>query len=174
MLIGALGHHLRYFNGLTTGEKGNEPLTKIIEMLNRGFEMLPTGELWQVKSLGGALEHGGQQRRVVGEVGVNCHLRNSRPLRDRSHRRRHDAAFEKEGARPAQYAPFRGVGANTALWDAAVLHKALVAVDNGEKDLLKALAAYERAMIDHGFRAVRTSQRDMARFHAKNRIEREL
>jgi 2-polyprenyl-6-methoxyphenol hydroxylase-like FAD-dependent oxidoreductase len=70
--------------------------------------------------------------------------------------------------------PFRGVGANTALWDAAALHKALVGVDNGEKDLLKALAAYERAMIDHGFRAVRTSLRDMARFHAENRIERTL
>jgi len=70
--------------------------------------------------------------------------------------------------------PFRGVGANTALWDAAVLHKALVAVDNGEKHLLRALAAYERAMIDHGFRAVRTSLGDMARFHAENWIERTL
>jgi 2-polyprenyl-6-methoxyphenol hydroxylase-like FAD-dependent oxidoreductase len=50
--------------------------------------------------------------------------------------------------------PFRGVGANAALWDAAILHTALVAVDRGEENLLTALTAYERAMIDHGFHAV--------------------
>ncbi len=70
--------------------------------------------------------------------------------------------------------PFRGVGANTALWDAALLHRTLVSVDRGEEQLLTALAAYERSMIDHGFRAVRTSLRDMARFHTESWIERSL
>ncbi len=70
--------------------------------------------------------------------------------------------------------PFRGIGANTALWDAAVLRKALVAVDRGEEKLLPALAAYERAMIDHGFDAVRTTLKNTARFHAEGWIERTL
>ena len=39
--------------------------------------------------------------------------------------------------------PFRGVGANTALRDAAALHRSLVAVNRGEAELLLALAAYE-------------------------------
>jgi len=56
--------------------------------------------------------------------------------------------------------PFRGVGANTALWDAARLREAL--------------ADYERAMIDRGFRAVRTSLRDMARFHAESFVARSM
>jgi 2-polyprenyl-6-methoxyphenol hydroxylase-like FAD-dependent oxidoreductase len=70
--------------------------------------------------------------------------------------------------------PFRGAGANTALWDAAKLRDALIAVDQGERDLLEALADYERVMIDHGFRAVRTSLRDMARFHAEGFIARSI
>ena len=70
--------------------------------------------------------------------------------------------------------PFRGVGANTALWDAAKLREALIAVDQGERDLLEALADYEKAMIDHGFRAVRTSLRDMTRFHAEGLIARSM
>jgi hypothetical protein len=38
----------------------------------------------------------------------------------------------------------------------------------------KALAAYERAMIDHGFDAVRATLRNTARFHAEGWIERTL
>jgi 2-polyprenyl-6-methoxyphenol hydroxylase-like FAD-dependent oxidoreductase len=70
--------------------------------------------------------------------------------------------------------PFRGIGANAALWDAAALRKALAAVDRGEEKLLTALAAYERAMIDHGFDAVRATLRNTARFHAEGWIERTL
>ena len=68
--------------------------------------------------------------------------------------------------------PFRGIGANTALWDAAVLQKALVTVDRGEQKLLASLAAYERAMIDHGFAAVRATLKNTARFHAEGWFER--
>jgi 2-polyprenyl-6-methoxyphenol hydroxylase-like FAD-dependent oxidoreductase len=70
--------------------------------------------------------------------------------------------------------PFRGIGANAALWDAATLRKALAAVDRGEEKLLPALAAYERVMIDHGFNAVRGTLRNTARFHAEGWIERTL
>jgi 2-polyprenyl-6-methoxyphenol hydroxylase-like FAD-dependent oxidoreductase len=68
--------------------------------------------------------------------------------------------------------PFRGAGANSALWDAAALRRALVAAGRGEEELLPALAQYERGMIEHGFGAVRTSLGDMARFHAEglNRV----
>ena len=40
--------------------------------------------------------------------------------------------------------PFRGIGANTALRDAAALRQALVAVARGQGDLIEALAAYEK------------------------------
>jgi 2-polyprenyl-6-methoxyphenol hydroxylase-like FAD-dependent oxidoreductase len=62
--------------------------------------------------------------------------------------------------------PYRGIGANTALQDAAALRKALGAVDRGEQDLVPALANYEREMIEYGFRAVRASLRNMERFHS--------
>ena len=68
--------------------------------------------------------------------------------------------------------PFRGVGANTALWDAAQLRAALVAVEHGERGLPDALAGYERAMIAHGFAAVRASLRATAQFHAERWLER--
>ena len=68
--------------------------------------------------------------------------------------------------------PFRGIGANTALRDAASLRQALSAVRRGEKDLIPALAAYERDMIDYGFNAVRTSLADMERFHAEGLLAR--
>jgi len=70
--------------------------------------------------------------------------------------------------------PFRGIGANTALRDAANLRRALVSVDRGEADLIPALAAYERDMIDYGFAAVRTSLSDMERFHAERGLSRAL
>jgi len=68
--------------------------------------------------------------------------------------------------------PFRGIGANTALRDAAALRRALAAVAGGEQNLLPALAAYERDMIDYGFAAVRTSLADMERFHAEGTLAR--
>jgi 2-polyprenyl-6-methoxyphenol hydroxylase-like FAD-dependent oxidoreductase len=68
--------------------------------------------------------------------------------------------------------PFRGIGANVALRDAAALRRALAAVNAGEKELLPALAAYERDMIDYGFAAVRTSLADMERFHAEGTLSR--
>jgi 2-polyprenyl-6-methoxyphenol hydroxylase-like FAD-dependent oxidoreductase len=68
--------------------------------------------------------------------------------------------------------PFRGVGANTALRDAAALRAALVAVDRGEQDLLPALAAYERDMIDYGFKAVGLSLEMMRRVHEESPIGR--
>ncbi|GAA4487258.1 FAD-dependent monooxygenase [Actinoallomurus oryzae] len=52
--------------------------------------------------------------------------------------------------------PAAGVGANTALRDAANLTTALGKVAHGEP-LIPALAAYEAEMIDYGFAAVRTS-----------------
>src|SRR5262252_7062770 len=68
--------------------------------------------------------------------------------------------------------PFRGIGANIALRDAAALRKALVAVDRGEQDLIPALAQYEREMIDYGFGAVRASLKEMERLHAENNLAR--
>jgi 2-polyprenyl-6-methoxyphenol hydroxylase-like FAD-dependent oxidoreductase len=68
--------------------------------------------------------------------------------------------------------PYGGIGANTALRDAAALRAALVAVDRGDEALIPALAAYEREMIDYGFAAVRMSLGNMKRFHAKYPIAR--
>ena len=68
--------------------------------------------------------------------------------------------------------PFRGIGANVALRDAAALRHALAAVAGGEQDLLPALAGYEHDMIDYGFAAVRTSLADMERFHSEGALAR--
>ena len=68
--------------------------------------------------------------------------------------------------------PFRGIGANTALRDAAALRRALAAAAAGQVVLIQALAAYERDMIGYGFAAVQTSLKDMERFHAKGVLAR--
>ena len=68
--------------------------------------------------------------------------------------------------------PFWGIGANTALRDAAALRRALVAVAHGQVDPIQALAAYERDMIGYGFAAVQMSLKDMERFHAKGHLAR--
>jgi 2-polyprenyl-6-methoxyphenol hydroxylase-like FAD-dependent oxidoreductase len=60
------------------------------------------------------------------------------------------------------------------LRDAAALRNALVIVDRGERDLVPALADYERDMIDYGFAAVRASLADMERFHADRPLSRAL
>jgi 2-polyprenyl-6-methoxyphenol hydroxylase-like FAD-dependent oxidoreductase len=70
--------------------------------------------------------------------------------------------------------PFRGVGANAALWDAALLSKTIAEAAGGRRPLLEALADYELRMIEHGFRAVRTSLAAMAQFHDENRFSRAL
>jgi 2-polyprenyl-6-methoxyphenol hydroxylase-like FAD-dependent oxidoreductase len=70
--------------------------------------------------------------------------------------------------------PFRGIGANTALRDAAALRRSLAAVVRGGGDLLDALAAYERDMIRYGFAAVRASLKNMDRFHAEGRLARTM
>jgi 2-polyprenyl-6-methoxyphenol hydroxylase-like FAD-dependent oxidoreductase len=68
--------------------------------------------------------------------------------------------------------PYRGIGANTALRDAAALRQALRAADCGESDLIPALATYEAEMVDYGFQAVRESLRNMERFHAQGSLQR--
>ena len=68
--------------------------------------------------------------------------------------------------------PIPGDRANTALRDATVLRRALVAVARGQRDLIEALAAHERDMIERGFAAVQISLNDMRRFHAKGWLAR--
>jgi 2-polyprenyl-6-methoxyphenol hydroxylase-like FAD-dependent oxidoreductase len=70
--------------------------------------------------------------------------------------------------------PFRGIGANTALRDAAALRRVLAAVARGDGHLLDALAAYERDMIRYGFAAVQASLKNMERFHAEGRLARTM
>jgi 2-polyprenyl-6-methoxyphenol hydroxylase-like FAD-dependent oxidoreductase len=53
--------------------------------------------------------------------------------------------------------PGRGVGANTALRDARLLCRKLIAVRDGEQKLLDGVRAYETKMIDYGFTAVEKS-----------------
>jgi 2-polyprenyl-6-methoxyphenol hydroxylase-like FAD-dependent oxidoreductase len=57
--------------------------------------------------------------------------------------------------------PGRGVGANTALRDAALLCRQLVAARDGRLPLVAAIHAYETAMIDYGFEAVLKSREQM-------------
>ncbi|HKN08603.1 MAG TPA: FAD-dependent monooxygenase [Pseudomonadota bacterium] len=57
--------------------------------------------------------------------------------------------------------PYRGIGANVAIKDAARLKRALVAARSGERDLIEAIHDYETGMLDYGFRAVRNSLKAM-------------
>jgi salicylate hydroxylase len=57
--------------------------------------------------------------------------------------------------------PYRGIGANVAIKDAARLAHALVSTHRGECDLVDAIHDYEAAMLDYGFRAVRNSLKAM-------------
>lgn len=56
--------------------------------------------------------------------------------------------------------PGRGLGANTALRDAALLRRELVAAAAGERSLREAVAAYEAQMIPYGFARVADSLRN--------------
>ena len=53
--------------------------------------------------------------------------------------------------------PGQGVGANTALRDAALLRHQLVAAARGKKPLLKAIGDHEAEMIPYGFARVADS-----------------
>ena len=68
--------------------------------------------------------------------------------------------------------PFRGIGANTALRDAQLLSRRLIAADQGEVPLLDAINAYEAEMIDYGFAAVRASLRTAQQFVSPGRAGR--
>jgi 2-polyprenyl-6-methoxyphenol hydroxylase-like FAD-dependent oxidoreductase len=57
--------------------------------------------------------------------------------------------------------PYRGIGANVAIKDAARLKRALVASRLGERALDDAIHDYETGMLDYGFRAVRNSLKAM-------------
>jgi 2-polyprenyl-6-methoxyphenol hydroxylase-like FAD-dependent oxidoreductase len=68
--------------------------------------------------------------------------------------------------------PYRGVGANTALRDAALLRDALSCADKGEQELLPAISSYEREMLRYGFAAVQASLKQMDRLHEESQIKR--
>lgn len=70
--------------------------------------------------------------------------------------------------------PFRGMGANMALRDAAALREALVSIAQGKVDRTTALATYERDMIEEGFAAVNASLGEMRRLHARSPLSRLL
>jgi 2-polyprenyl-6-methoxyphenol hydroxylase-like FAD-dependent oxidoreductase len=57
--------------------------------------------------------------------------------------------------------PYRGIGANVAIKDAACLKRALVSAHRGERDLVEAIRDYEAGMLDYGFRAVHNSLKAM-------------
>ena len=64
--------------------------------------------------------------------------------------------------------PMVGVGANTALRDADLLRRTVIA----GRPLLPALAGYEREMLDYGFAAVRQSLRNAERAAGSTRLGR--
>jgi 2-polyprenyl-6-methoxyphenol hydroxylase-like FAD-dependent oxidoreductase len=68
--------------------------------------------------------------------------------------------------------PYRGVGANTALRDAALLRDTLRVINADRRALLPALASYERQMIRYGFAAVRASLAQMKRVHTRSPVGR--
>jgi 2-polyprenyl-6-methoxyphenol hydroxylase-like FAD-dependent oxidoreductase len=68
--------------------------------------------------------------------------------------------------------PFRGIGANTALRDAQLLGRKLIAADRDETPLVAGIHAYEAEMIDYGFAAVRASLRSARQAVAPSRTGR--
>jgi 2-polyprenyl-6-methoxyphenol hydroxylase-like FAD-dependent oxidoreductase len=57
--------------------------------------------------------------------------------------------------------PYRGIGANIALKDAALLASKLIEAHSGEKALLDAIAEYETSMREYAFAAVESSRKSM-------------
>jgi 2-polyprenyl-6-methoxyphenol hydroxylase-like FAD-dependent oxidoreductase len=60
--------------------------------------------------------------------------------------------------------PYRGVGGNIALKDAALLSSQLLQAHRGEKPLLHAIAEYEASMREYAFSAVADSLKAMKQF----------
>lgn len=71
-------------------------------------------------------------------------------------------------------APMRGIGANTALRDAQLLCRNLVAASFGEMTVTEAVSLYETRMRDYGFEAVRTSLKAAEQFVSENRVGRTM
>ena len=63
--------------------------------------------------------------------------------------------------------PYRGIGANIALRDAALLGRNLAAAHRGEITMERAVDEYEAQMLDYGFEAVESSLRAMEQVHAE-------
>ncbi|NUT32892.1 MAG: FAD-dependent monooxygenase [Hamadaea sp.] len=68
--------------------------------------------------------------------------------------------------------PLAGVGANTALRDADLLRRKLIAVASGKDELIPALHDYERQMLDYGFAAVKQSLRNAKQTASPSRFGR--
>jgi 2-polyprenyl-6-methoxyphenol hydroxylase-like FAD-dependent oxidoreductase len=66
--------------------------------------------------------------------------------------------------------PYRGIGANIALKDAALLCKKLIEANRGEKPVLAAIGEYESAMREYGFAAVASSLRAMEQSTGEKRF----
>ncbi|MFG1868416.1 FAD-dependent oxidoreductase [Micromonospora arborensis] len=68
--------------------------------------------------------------------------------------------------------PMAGIGANTALRDAALLCDKLTEVHAGTTAMVPALHDYERQMLNYGFAAVRQSLRNARQASSTNRLAR--
>jgi 2-polyprenyl-6-methoxyphenol hydroxylase-like FAD-dependent oxidoreductase len=66
--------------------------------------------------------------------------------------------------------PFRGIGANIALKDAALLCSKLADADRGKQPVLDAIAEYESAMRAYGFDAVAGSLKSMRQATGEKRL----
>jgi 2-polyprenyl-6-methoxyphenol hydroxylase-like FAD-dependent oxidoreductase len=66
--------------------------------------------------------------------------------------------------------PYRGIGANIALKDAALLCSKLVDADRGLQPVLDAIAEYESAMRVYGFAAVAASLKSMRQTTGEKRL----
>ena len=62
--------------------------------------------------------------------------------------------------------PYRGIGGNVALRDASLLGRNFGRREREEKPLIRAIHEYESAMLDYGFRAVRSSLQAAEQAHA--------
>jgi len=65
--------------------------------------------------------------------------------------------------------PYRGVGGNIALKDAALLTSQLTQADRGKKSLLEAISAYEASMREYAFAAVEDSLKAMKQFAGRKK-----
>jgi 2-polyprenyl-6-methoxyphenol hydroxylase-like FAD-dependent oxidoreductase len=70
--------------------------------------------------------------------------------------------------------PYRGIGANIALKDAMRLRDALIAAQNGERELLEPIHAYEEDLIRYGFAAVEKSRLAMEQALTTSALQRKI